>query len=205
MPSILTPRAPSFCRAAIRAQPAQRKAPMPTAYRTLTTATPSSTPKHPSRRCAWSHTSLFLPTRPTASASLRRPYHSYDHPSPHTPFSLTERAILTAAYAHVPNHGFSHEALALGARDAGYLDVSTNLLPHGVFSLVQWHMVAQREALAGRASALFSGEQRIGVGTRVEVLVWERLMGNTAVIGRWQEVRNNWPRVRNAWKKVNCR
>lgn len=106
--------------------------------------------------------------------------------------------MLTAAYAHIPEHGFSQEALALGARDAGYLEISTNLLPDGVFSLVQWHMVAQREALAGRAQALFSGEERMGVGRKVEALVWERLMGNTEVIGRWQEVRRTRPGMRDA-------
>lgn len=190
MPSTLTPRASSICRAFMRTQQPQRKATMPTGYRTLTTAATSTNPKHPSRCCSRSHTHLLFPARPTSLASSsRRNFHSYDHPAPPTPFSPAERAILTAAYAHVPEHGFSHEALALGARDAGYLDISTNLLPDGVFSLVQWHMVAQREALAGRVHALFSREERLGVGQKVEALVWERLMGNAAVIGRWQEVR----------------
>lgn len=139
-----------------------------------------------------------LRTRPDFSRSsqvrpfsLRRPFHSYDHPAPDGPFSPTECAILTAAYTHVPEHGFSQETLALGARDAGFLDISTNLLPHGVFSLIQWHLVSQREALAGRARGLFGSEdqgERMGVGWKVEALAWERLMGNRVVNGRWQEV-----------------
>ncbi|KAJ4412019.1 Ubiquinone biosynthesis protein coq9, mitochondrial [Gnomoniopsis sp. IMI 355080] len=123
----------------------------------------------------------------SSSVCLRRSFHSYDHPSPAESFSPTERAILTAAYAHVPEYGFSQESLALGARDAGYLEISTNLLPDGVFSLIQWHMVSQRETLAVRARKLFSGEEKMGVGRKVEALVWERLIGNKAVIGRWQE------------------
>lgn len=91
----------------------------------------------------------------------------------------------------MPTHGFSHAALALGARDAGYLDISTNLLPDGVFTLVRWHLVSQREALAGRAAEVFdsSAAEPAGVGRKVEALTWERLMGNRPVIGRWQEVR----------------
>lgn len=190
----MSPRLPTSmattCRAAMRVQHLHRASPTPAAYRTLTTTSTTTRPKHPRSRSS-PHTPSTSPS-PRPSAPLRRPYHSYDHPSPATPFSPTERAILTAAYAHVPAHGFSHAALALGARDAGYLDISTNLLPDGAFSLVQWHMVAQREALAARAQELFTssgGEERMRVGRKVEALVWERLMGNARVIERWQEVR----------------
>ncbi|KAH8751382.1 COQ9-domain-containing protein [Diaporthe sp. PMI_573] len=126
---------------------------------------------------------------PSALSSHRRSYHSYDHPGPAGPFSPTERAILAAAYAHVPQHGFTPKTLALGARDAGYLDISTNLLADGVFTLVQWHLVSQREALAAKAKALFeAGEARaLGVRAKVELLTWERLMGNKHAIGKLQE------------------
>lgn len=182
--SSITPRLParaaSCCRSAVRSQQLRR----PSALRTLTTTTQSTTrsSRHPLPA------PLLSPRRP--SPISRRLYHSYDHPSPPTPFSPTERAILTAAYAHVPHHGFSNEALALGARDAGYLDISTNLLSDGVFSLVQWHLVAQHEALAARAEELFSKQdgKPMGVGEKVEALVWARLMGNEAIINKWQEV-----------------
>lgn len=122
--------------------------------------------------------------------SQRRSYHSYDHPEPSGPFSPTERSILAAAYAHIPQHGFTPKTLALGARDAGYLDISTNLLADGVFTLVQWHLVSQREALADKARALPEDEETraLGVGAKVELLAWERLMGNRHVIGKLQEV-----------------
>lgn len=130
-----------------------------------------------------------MPGSLSCLASHRRSFHSYDHPEPAGPFSPTERAILAAAYAHVPHHGFIPKTLALGARDAGYLDISTNLLADGVFTLVQWHLVSQREALAEKARALLGGEEAkgLGVGAKVELLTWERLMGNEHVIGKLQE------------------
>lgn len=151
---------------------------------TNTPSTPAALPR-PSR----SRRRLFPPGSPSI-LSHRRLYHSYDHPHSPGPFSPTECAILAAAYARVPSHGFTQETLALGARDAGYLDISTNLLTDGVFTLVQWHLVSQREALAEKAKALFQNEeaQRHGLGAKVEVLTWERLMGNRNVIGKLQEV-----------------
>lgn len=191
VPSRLPSCASSCCRVASRVQPQhlERKAPTSAViHRSLTTS--SSTLTHPRPRYDVPTSRKHLVSPPKSSyVSVHRCYHSYDHPSPAEPFFPTERTILAAAYAHVPEHGFSHESLALGARDAGYLDISTNLLPDGVFSLVHWHMVSQREALAAQARDLFSGEERMGLGRKVEALVWERLMGNKAVIGRWQEVR----------------
>lgn len=88
----------------------------------------------------------------------------------------------------MPTHGFSPKALARGARDAGYLDISATIVPDGVFSLVQWHLVTQREALAARSAALSGdGQKGGGVASRVEALTWERLLGNAEVVGQWQE------------------
>lgn len=127
---------------------------------------------------------------PSPLLSHRRSYHSYDHPDPAGPFSPAERAILAAAEAHIPQQGFTPKTLALGAWDAGYLDISTNLLADGVFTLVRWHLVSQREGLARKATALFEGDaaQGLGMGAKVELLTWERLMGNRHVIGKLQEV-----------------
>ncbi|OTA65892.1 ubiquinone biosynthesis protein COQ9 [Hypoxylon sp. EC38] len=119
----------------------------------------------------------------------QRSYHSYDHPPPPGVFSTAEKAILSAAYRHVPEHGFTAHALSLGARDAGYLDISTNLLSEGPFSLIRYHLVTQREALAPRSETLFGpqGEQGLQVPDKVERLAWERLLGNQEVNHRWQE------------------
>lgn len=107
-----------------------------------------------------------------------------------------EESILSAAYQHVPSHGFTSSALAAGARDAGYLDISPTILPEGAFTLIRYHMVKQREGLVARASELFGGERHVGarpglsereIKGRVEALIWVRLLGNKEVIGRWQE------------------
>ena len=132
------------------------------------------------------------------SALRNRGYHSHSHPPQPSPFSPTEAALLRAAYAHVPEHGFTAAALGRGARDAGLLDVSPAVLPDGPVSLIRWHLVTQREALAARAEAIFSGAGAggergsaatgMGVGAKVQALAWERLMGNKEINHRWQEV-----------------
>lgn len=126
------------------------------------------------------------------SSRQRRSFHSYDHPSAEGPFSAVEDSILAAAYRHVPEHGFSQRALGLGARDAGFLDISPSVLPDGPFSLIRHHLVAQRQALASRSHGLFDGqagdEHAMGVGAKVAALTWARLMANKDVIHRWQEV-----------------
>jgi ubiquinone biosynthesis protein COQ9 len=125
--------------------------------------------------------------RPRLQPLPRRAYHSYSHPPPPGPFNPTEQLLLSSAYAHVPAHGFTTEALALGARDAGYLDISTNLLANGVFDLIRWHLVTRREALVSRAGEL---DAAAGMRTADKVfeLTWQRLLGNSEVISRLQEV-----------------
>ncbi|CAM1503700.1 Fc.00g012910.m01.CDS01 [Cosmosporella sp. VM-42] len=116
-----------------------------------------------------------------------RPFHSYNHPPPPGPFGAAEADILAAAYKHVPEHGFSQRALGLGARDAGYLDISASVVPKGAFSLIQYHLVSQREALAARSQELFQGDNQPGIAGKVKALTWQRLMGNKEVVDRWQE------------------
>ncbi|KAK0611145.1 COQ9-domain-containing protein [Immersiella caudata] len=120
------------------------------------------------------------------SQSHPRPYHSTTHPPPPSPFTPTESAILSASYAHVPTHGFTPSSLALGARAAGYLDISTSIFPEGAFSLIKWHLYTQRTALAGKKDSI-AGFESMSLTERVEALTWERLMGNGEVVGRWQE------------------
>lgn len=115
-------------------------------------------------------------------------YHSYDYAQP-PPFPPVETKILSSAYAHVPDHGFTIDALKLGARDAGYLDASTNLFPRGVFDLINYHLVTQRLAL--KDSVQFPDEKdgkKIGVGSKVRSLTLARLRANEPVLHRWQEV-----------------
>src|SRR6266536_591063 len=122
----------------------------------------------------------------------QRAYHSHDHPPPPGPFTPTESLILSSALPHIPSHGFTLTSLSLGAKDAGYIDASTNLFPQGAFSLVHYHLYAQRLALAEHKGiidgARQEGEKPLGVGAKVKKLTWERLMGNKEIIHRWQEV-----------------
>jgi ubiquinone biosynthesis protein COQ9 len=121
----------------------------------------------------------------------RSAYHSYDYAQP-PPFPPAESKILSAAYAHVSDHGFTIDALKLGARDAGYLDASTNLLPRGVFDLINYHLVTQRLALKDSVQFPEHGEagRKLGVGSKVRTLTLARLRANEPVMHRWQEVRS---------------
>lgn len=112
-----------------------------------------------------------------------RLYHSYSHPPPPCPFPPLQSLILSAATPHIASSGFTPQTLARGARDAGYIDASVNLFPDGAFSLVLWHMYTQRRGLAARK------DQSRAQTDQVEALLWDRLMGNHKVIGKWQEVR----------------
>lgn len=111
-----------------------------------------------------------------------RPYHSSSHPPPPGPFSPAELTILSAAYVHVPTHGFTSHSLALGARDAGYLDISATLLPNGPFDLIRYHLLVRREALVSVAL-----DPDTKTTDRVSALTWERLLGNAPVLHVWQE------------------
>jgi len=133
---------------------------------------------------------------PVLSKSQRQRYHSQTHPSP-SPFTPTEQAILSSALHHVPQHGFTAESLKRGARDAGYLDVSTNLFPRGAFDLINYHLVTQRLALKDRIEFATSDEEardgkpRWGTGQKIRSLAWARLRANeqAGTVGRWSEVR----------------
>ncbi|KAI4147926.1 MAG: hypothetical protein LQ341_001698 [Variospora aurantia] len=122
-----------------------------------------------------------------------RPYHSYEHDLP-SPLSPAENAILAAGISHVPTHGFTTTALINGARDAGYIDVSANLFPSGAFSLVKYHLVTQRLALAQNRTSSTTREpteHRTGEPTNVlhnvRALTLKRLRANEIIIHRWQE------------------
>ena len=142
------------------------------------------------RQCA---RCLARPIRPLGVVRRTlRPYHSYEHDPP-PPFASTQEAILSASMRRVPEHGFTETALALGVKDAGYLDVSVNLFPHRAFDLINYHLVSQRLALKRRVQfgepdkGPQSGSQ-LGIGARVRMLTTERLLANRPIIHRWQEV-----------------
>lgn len=136
---------------------------------------------HPTRRLTCPR-----PCNLGSLSSTRRSYHSHHHPQP-PPFPPAESAILSAALVHVPRHGFTSTALSLGAKDAGYLDVSVQLFPRGVFDLINYYLVTQRLAL--KDTVQFSPDAKLGVGKKVRTLALERLRANVDIISHWQNVR----------------
>lgn len=122
--------------------------------------------------------------RASKTVSCARLYRSYEHDEP-PPFNEAESSILAAALSHVPSHGFSSTSITHGARDAGYLDASTNLFPRGPFDLINYHLVTQRLALKDRIQF---PDQKLGVGAKVRLLALQRLRANKPIISRWQEV-----------------
>ena len=132
--------------------------------------------------------------KPCQLQGLRRMYHSYEHPSP-PPFSSTAQSILSAAISHIPQHGFTQKALHLGAKDAGFMSISTNLFPRGVFDLIAFYLVTRRLALQDTVNgengyAKSWNENKTGVGSRVRTLLLERLKMNkeAGIINKWPEV-----------------
>lgn len=117
--------------------------------------------------------------------SSLRSYHSYDHPAPPGPFNATETAILSASVPEIPAHGFTTTSLIIGAEKTGHLAASINLFPAGAFSLVNYHLYTQRQALASHVRDL--EDKGMGVGGKVKELTWRRLMANKAIVHRWQE------------------
>ncbi|ERF76435.1 hypothetical protein EPUS_07315 [Endocarpon pusillum Z07020] len=85
---------------------------------------------------------------------------------------------------HVPTHGFSMRALTEGAKESGYLEVSVQLLPRGVFDLINYHLVTQRLALKDRVQ--FPKDSKLGAGEKVRTLTLERLRANQDIIHQWQ-------------------
>ncbi|KAI4734219.1 ubiquinone biosynthesis protein COQ9 [Aureobasidium sp. EXF-12298] len=127
---------------------------------------------------------LLQPILPRLATT--RTYYSYETPLP-PPYPPTETAILSSALSHVPTTGWTNLSLRNGARDAGYLDVSTNLFPKAEFELVLYHLRTQRLGLKDRVQ--FPEETALGATRKVKSLVMERIRGNVEVDvqQRWQE------------------
>ncbi|OXV11903.1 hypothetical protein Egran_00333 [Elaphomyces granulatus] len=140
-----------------------------------------------------------------AQIRQRRPYHSHFQsvfPTTHE-YTHSQTAILSAALEHVPEHGFTLEALTLGARDAGFLDVSVQLFSRREFDLVLFWLASRRGLLKGKVEeeeeGLFdnvidedtrargNNTSRLSVDEKVKVLVMERLRMNEKIVHRWQD------------------
>ncbi|PHH58749.1 hypothetical protein CDD81_4671 [Ophiocordyceps australis] len=130
--------------------------------------------------------------RPLASSrrvlSLpRRLFYSYHDTAQGGSFGSVGQAILAAAHCHVPEHGFSQTSLSLGARDAGFLDISPSVFPDGPFCLIHDYVMSQRRALPRHHDELFSHGKGANVADRVAALTWARLVANKKIIHHWQQ------------------
>lgn len=134
---------------------------------------------------------------PSTITNPHRTYHSAFHPRlPEHEYTNSQTAILTASLPHIPTHGFTAKALTLGARDAGFLDVSVQLLPRGEFDLILFWLASRRGLLRGRVEegGLFAGngagKNRAEMSTeqKVRLLILERLRMNEVVRGVWEDV-----------------
>ncbi|KAE8144515.1 COQ9-domain-containing protein [Aspergillus avenaceus] len=129
--------------------------------------------------------------RRTQTSSIRK-YHSEHHPElpPHE-YTNSQTAILSAALRHVPAHGFTRDALTLGARDTGFLDVSVQLFPRGEFDLILFWLASRRGLLrASVEDGLFETDtrgQRLSVAEKTKLLIMERLRMNTDIRHQWQD------------------
>jgi ubiquinone biosynthesis protein COQ9 len=140
--------------------------------------------------------------------SIFRPYHSNLHPRlpPHE-YTNSQTAILTASLPHIPTHGFTSAALTAGARDAGFLDVSVQLLPRGEFDLVLFWLASRRGLLRGKVE---SGEvfgahaEGLTVQEKIKILVLERLRMNGDVKDVWQDVGHPFPLISYPSHSSSC-
>ena len=134
--------------------------------------------------------------RPPLRSLRRRPYlrcyHSTATPSPRAPYAATETRILDAATKHIPNCGFTRDALIKGAEDVGYLSVSLALFPRGAYELVMYHLITQRlhlrDSLPWMTNSHHAHDERTSsVGSKVRLAVLARLRANVAIAHRYSE------------------
>lgn len=128
---------------------------------------------------------LVYPLPKQRLAPSVRTYFSIYHPDPR-PFPPTQERILSAALARVPQYGFTEDALILGAKDAGYLDVTVQIFPRGVFDLINYHLVTTRLAL--KDTVQFPSAANLGLTSKVKSLAMARLRANKDIIHQWQGV-----------------
>lgn len=135
----------------------------------------------PARRLA--HESVISSSIRHITPTSFRAYYSKHHPEA-PPFPEIQETILSSALKHVPEHGFTSKALTLGAQDAGYLEVSVQLFPRGVYDLINYHLVTERLALKHKVQ--FDPDTKLGLGRKIKILTMERLKANKEIIHCWQ-------------------
>ncbi|KAK2747029.1 Ubiquinone biosynthesis protein coq9, mitochondrial [Onygenales sp. PD_40] len=152
------------------------------------------------RLCRYNHTQICArrPRVANPCPGLSRTYHSSFHPAPEPPadtYTPEQSAILSGALQYVPEHGFSIQSLTLGARDAGYLDVSLQLFPKGgEIELITYWLASRRGLLRRKVEngevfgeSGVTGGRELSVDEKVKILILERLKMNEGIIQHWQD------------------
>lgn len=138
----------------------------------------------------WARCDRMSPQSASSPPSATRTYHSRFHaPLPTHEYTNSQSTILAAALEHIPEHGFTKDALIMGARDMGFLDVSIQLFTRQEMDLVLYWLASRRGLLRAKVqNGLFEGKQ-MSVDEKIKTLVIERLRMNSPIIHRWQDVR----------------
>lgn len=132
-----------------------------------------------------------------------RSYHSrFYAPLPTHEYTNSQSTILTAALEHIPEHGFTKDALIMGARDMGFLDVSIQLFTRQEMDLVLYWLASRRGLLRAKVqNGLFEGKQ-MSVDEKIKTLVIERLRMDGPIIHRWQDVSLTLGVFRSSWRML---
>ena len=167
----------------------------------LTSLTPTRLSRPLTTTCIHQTRQQIAPITTPSSRSLphhqKRSYHSSLHsPLPLHTYNNSQISILEASLPHIPVHGFTSTALTLGARDAGFLDVSIQLFPRAEFDLILFWLANRRgllrakasEVLTAAAAATEKGIESLDVDTKIKILIMERLRLNEPIRDQWQDV-----------------
>ncbi|CAB10122.1 Ubiquinone biosynthesis protein coq9, mitochondrial [Schizosaccharomyces pombe] len=111
------------------------------------------------------------------SALGRRGYHSENYET--SKISGKKALILENALEHVPQLGFTEDAIVQGGQALGYSNLSKALFPSGPMDLISYFFLKQRYALSSLKPHLTTIPETSG---RVVQLIWSRLQGNRDIV-----------------------
>ena len=99
--------------------------------------------------------------------------------------------ILKAGLAHVPELGWTKDALHAGVGDLGLPSVTAGMIGRADLDLIHFHMRVSNDALEDmmrdEVAAIRAREERLKIRSFLRGFTETRLRMNTPVIGRWAE------------------
>jgi ubiquinone biosynthesis protein COQ9 len=113
--------------------------------------------------------------------------------------------ILDAALKHVPKLGWTVEALAAGAEDAGLPPVSHGIVERGAIELVEHFSTTATSEVVESAGKYFNElEEHIGMTDRIKYVTRKRLEAVTPYAGTWPEAMALGALPQNITHTVDC-